>query len=163
MLTGEADNRDAIERTKYSVETIKNAQVNVEELARREANWDKELARSAVEVLIFRYGNRIEVIISNDDSMAEGAIIALQTFGYNKGDKMFTIPVVGVNATKAARELISKGYMAGTVLQDAPAKAEALYLVAMNMAEGKAPLEGTNYAFDETGVAIRIPYREYIE
>ena len=162
MLIGEADNREAIERTKYSVETIKNAQINVEELARREANWDKELARSAIEALIFRYGNRIEVIISNDDSMAEGAIIALQIFGYNKGDKMFTIPVVGVNATKAARELISKGYMAGTVLQDAPAKAEALYLVAMNMAEGKAPLEGTNYAFDETGVAIRIPYREYI-
>lgn len=162
MLIGEADNREAIERTKYSVETIKNAQINVEELALREANWDKELARSAVEALIFRYGNRIEVIISNDDSMAEGAIIALQIFGYNKGDKMFTIPVVGVNATKAARELISKGYMAGTVLQDAPAKAEALYIVAMNMAEGKAPLEGTNYAFDETGVAIRIPYREYI-
>lgn len=33
----------------------------------------------------------------------------------------------------------------------------------MNMVADKKPLEGTNYVFDETGVSIRIPYKEYIK
>jgi len=32
----------------------------------------------------------------------------------------------------------------------------------MNLVYNKNPLEGTDYKFDETGVAIRIPYQEYI-
>ena len=51
--------------------------------------------------------------------------------------------------------------MKGSVLQDAPAMAEACYVIGMNLVNGKKPLEGTEYNFDETGVAVRIPYKEY--
>lgn len=161
MLMGERNNIEAIERTKYSIETIEKSGIKTEEIAMRVADWNEELARKATEALFFRYGDRIEVIIANDDNMALGAIDALQSQGYNNGDETKTIPVFGVNATVKARELIEKGFMAGTVIQDATAKAEAIYLVAMNMAAKKNPLEGTPYNFDETGVSIRIPYREY--
>ena len=40
--------------------------------------------------------------------------------------------------------------------------AKALYTVGMNLVYNRNPLEGTDYKFDETGVAIRIPYKEYI-
>lgn len=40
--------------------------------------------------------------------------------------------------------------------------ADALYRVGMNLVYNKNPLEGTKYVFDETGVAIRIPFKEYI-
>ena len=57
--------------------------------------------------------NKIEVIIANNDSMAIGAIQALQEYGYNKGDKTKIIPVVGVDAIPEAQDLIKKGIMTG--------------------------------------------------
>ena len=52
--------------------------------------------------------------------------------------------------------------MTGSVLQDPSAMAKALYTVGMNLVYNKNPLDGTEYKFDNTGVAIRIPYKEYI-
>jgi methyl-galactoside transport system substrate-binding protein len=163
MLMGDRDNLEAIGRTKYSILSLQEAGIKTEELALRVANWNKESAKSATEALLFRYGDRIEAIIANNDAMAIGAIEALQNSGYNKGKISRTIPVVGVDAIKEARDFIDKGYMTGTVLQDDYKMAEALYLVGMNLVSGRKPLEGTNYEFDETGVSIRIPYEEYIK
>ena len=120
------------------------------------------MARKATEAALLKYGDKIEAIIANDDSMALGAIQALQAYSYNKGDKTKTIAVVGVDAIPAAQDLIRKGFMTGTVIQDAPAMAKALYTVGMNLVYGKNPLEGTQYKFDQTGVSIRIPYQQYI-
>jgi len=95
--------------------------------------------------------------------MAIGAIEVLQKYGYNKGDNTKTIAVVEVDAIPAAQELIKKGEMTGSVLQDAPAMAEACYAIGINLVYDKEPLEGTQYKFDETGVAVRIPYKEYTD
>ena len=162
MLQGERNNKVPIERTKYSVLTIQQAGIKTEELALRVCDWNADVARNATEALILKYGDKIEVIIANDDTMAIGAIQALQTYGYNKGDKTKTIQVVGVDGVPDAIELISKGMMLGTAVQDPNDMAEALYTVGINLVYNKNPLEGTQYKFDDTGVAIRIPYREYI-
>jgi len=162
MLKGERDNLDALARTKYSVLTINEAGIKTQELALRVCDWNEEIAKNVFKELFSQFGNKIEVIISNNDSMAIGAIKALQEYGYNNGDKTKTIPVVGVDAIPEAQELIKTGAMAGSVLQDAAAMADALYSMGMNLAYNKNPLEGTQYKFDDTGVAIRIPYREYI-
>lgn len=58
-------------------------------------------------------------------------------------------------------KILKQGEMAGSVLQDAPAMAEACYTIGMNLVSGKKPLEGTEYKADDTGVAVRIPYKEY--
>ena len=59
------------------------------------------------------------------------------------------------------KDLVDKGIMTGTVIQDAKAMAETLYTIGMNLVYGKKPLEGTNYKFDETGIAVSIPYQEF--
>jgi methyl-galactoside transport system substrate-binding protein len=84
------------------------------------------LAYNATKELLLEYGDQIEVIIANDDTMAIGAIKALQEEGYNMGNSLNTIPVVGVDVTPTAKELIEKGYMLGSVFQDSKAYAEAL-------------------------------------
>ena len=162
MLEGERNNIEAIERTKYSVSTIQQAGIKTEEITLIFAEWNTELAQNATESLFFKYGDKVEVVISNNDAMAIGAIHALQKYGYNKGDKTRKIQVFGVDAIPEAQDLIRKGFMTGTVLQDAHDMAKAVYTVGMNLVYNKNPLEGTEYKFDETGVAIRIPYREYI-
>lgn len=162
MLQGERDNIEAIERTKYSISTINNADIMTKEIALKVCNWNRQEAKEAFEPVFLQNGSKIEAIISNNDEMAIGAIEVLQKYGYNKGDIKKTIPVIGVDAIPEAQELINKKYMAGSVLQDAQAMAKALYNIGMNLVQNKKPLDGTNYKFDATGVAIRIPYQEYI-
>lgn len=161
MLMGERSSIDAIERTEYSISTINDAGIQTQELALAVGDWNRELAREKFQNLFLYYGEKIEAIISNNDEMAIGAIEALQKYGYNKGANTKTIPVVGIDAIPAAQELIKKGEMKGSVFQDAPAMAKASYDIGMNLVSGKKPLKGTEYNFDETGVAVRIPYKEY--
>ncbi len=161
MLKGKSTDLDEIERTKNSIPVINNAGIKTEELASRFANWDLAQAKEITESLLLKYGNKIEVIIANNDAMAIGAIEVLQANGYNKGDKDKTITVTGVDGIPKAIELIKEGVMAGTIIQDAKGQAEALYIVGMNLAEHKNPIEGTKYKFDDTGVSIRIPYKQY--
>ena len=163
MLQGEPDNPEAVARTKYSVSTVVDAGIEVEELALQVCNWQQDLAQNIMEAWLAREGDKIEVVIANNDGMAQGAIAALNAQGYNTGDPAKTIPVVGVDATSAAQDLISKGQMLGSVLQDAPAMAKALYETGMNLADGKTAIDGTSYKFDDTGVSVRIPYQEYIK
>lgn len=68
-------------------------------------------------ITILRYGDKIEAIISNNDAMAIGAIEALQKYGYNKEDKSKYIPVFGIDGIPAAKDLINKGVMTGTVFR----------------------------------------------
>ena len=81
-------------------------------------------------------GNMIELIICNNDNMAEGA---LEAAGYNTGaESATTIPVFGVDATDAAKELIAAGKMTGTVKQDAEGMAVAIADVVKAAGEGTA-------------------------
>jgi methyl-galactoside transport system substrate-binding protein len=162
MLQGERDSIQSIQRTEYCILAIKDAGIQMEELALRVCNWDQEQARSDIETLLLRYGGHIEVIISNNDAMAIGAIEALQAHGYNKGNNSPTVAVFGIDGTLAAQDLIKDGFMMGTVGENRRELAEALYTCGMNLVNGKSPIEGTKYKFDRTGISIRIPYKEYV-
>lgn len=158
MLRGEEDNTEAILRTKYSVSTIEEAGIKTQEVALEICDWREDRAYDAIKKFFSQYGEEIEVIIANNDSMAIGAIKALQEQGYNTGDKLKTIPVVGVDVTPIAKELIEKGYMLGSVYQDPKIYAEALYTTGMNLVARKNPISDTKYTLDETRVSIRMPY-----
>jgi methyl-galactoside transport system substrate-binding protein len=163
LLVGEKLNKTSIDRSAYSISTIQEAGIKTEELASPILEWDEESAKNTVGSLFFRYGNKIEVIISNDDSMAIGAVQALQKYDYNKGDKLKSIPVVGVDGVPEAKELVSKGFMLGTASQNTADVANAIYTVGMNLVYDRNPVEGISipYKLDETGVAVFIPYEAY--
>ncbi len=162
MLQGERSSIEAQERTQYSVSAINNAGIKTEQLSLNVDNWRRDLAKETVNQLFLQYSNRIEAIIANNDEMAIGAIEALQNYGYNSGDKTKTIPVVGVDATQEAQELIKQGFMSGSVIQSPAEMANAIYAIGLNLYQGNDPLNGTQYKSDETGVALRLPYKEYV-
>jgi methyl-galactoside transport system substrate-binding protein len=163
LLIGEKLNKTSIDRSAYSISTIQQAGIKTEELASPILNWDPESAENTVGALLLRYGNKIEAIISNDDSMAIGAVKALQKYGYNKGDKLKSIAVVGVDGIPEAKELISKGFMLGTAAQNTTDIANEIYTVGMNLVYDRNPVEGISipYKLDERGVAVFIPYEAY--
>lgn len=162
LLQGEKDNIEAQLRSECVIKTINENGIKTNEIATEYCNWQQECAKNKIESLLSRYGDNIEVIISNNDEMAIGAILALQEKGYNTGDPNKFISVVGVDGTEKARRMIENGFMTGTVIQDAEGMAKALYRIGLNLAEGKAPLQDTEYKFDVTGVGVRIPYNGYI-
>ena len=83
----------------------------------------------------------------------------MQAAGFNKGGGSTAIPVFGVDATDAAKDLISKGQMAGTVKQDAAGMATALLHLGQNALEGKDLLSETDdFTIDEL-----IKYIEFAE
>ncbi|WP_143316336.1 galactose ABC transporter substrate-binding protein [Clostridium sp. HBUAS56017] len=161
MLKGEPNNIETIERSRYSILTINNAGIETNELEAVYCNWSEDTAKYFMQTLYLSYGNKIEFIISNNDAMAIGAVKALQKYGFNTGDPKKMIPIVGVDAIPEAREYINKGYMTGTVLQDANEMAKVLYMSGVNLFNGRSAIEGIPYGFDDTGVSIRIPYKEY--
>ncbi|MDR2725044.1 MAG: galactose ABC transporter substrate-binding protein [Candidatus Adiutrix sp.] len=163
MFQGEPDNPEAIARTEWSVKQAELNGIKMAQLGRTHVcNWDADQAEAAMESALAESGGQIELVIANNDSMALGAIAALTKHGYNlEGGSKF-IPVLGVDATDQAIEAINKGLMSGTVRQDGQAMGEAVAAVMLNLAAGKAPLEGTSHRFDDSGLAVRIPYSPYL-
>lgn len=163
LLKGEAGNPVAEERTSYLLSTINDAGIKTEELANINANWFEGLAKDSVENLLLRYDGRIEAIIANNDAMAIGAIEALQKYGYTTGDKLKYVSVVGIDAIPKARDLVDKGIMTGTVIQDSEVLAEGLYKVGMNLVNGEEPIANTNYKIVDGLIEIPMKYQQYIK
>lgn len=154
MLKGPSDDLYVIERARNSILTANNAGIKTEELASVVSYWREEEAKNVTGRLLSRFGNNIEMIITSNDSMAIGAVKALQEQGYNTGDERMTIPVVGFDAIPKVQELIKEGAMAGSVIQETDVYANAFYTVGMNLVNNRNPLEGTDYKSEDEGVSI---------
>ncbi|MDR2487999.1 MAG: galactose ABC transporter substrate-binding protein [Desulfovibrio sp.] len=164
MFQGDPDNPEALARTEYSVRQAREKGVDMWQLGEnRVCNWDDEIAQQAMRMAFATYGEQVELILSNNDSMALGVIRALQAFGYNRenGPQDKYIPVIGVDAIPQAVEAIQKKVMTATVKQDGAAMGQAVADLIMNAVGGKDFLAGTSYAWDNTGLGVRIPYSVY--
>ena len=78
LLEGEAGHQDAISRTDYSVKTLLEQGINLEKLSYQFADWNRGQAENRMSRLIEQYGEKIELVISNNDEMALGAVAACQ-------------------------------------------------------------------------------------
>ena len=181
MFMGEKGNNEAIYRTEYSVENANKKLTaagkpvlrfydpanNDKYLLDREGKWSAQAANDYMNTILASYStagnNMVELVICNNDGMAEGAISALNAAGYNTGDKSkTTIPVFGVDATSAARELIAAGKMAGTIKQDNEGMAKALVHAVKNGMSGGNLLSGmTDFDIDSDTAKLRVPYAIY--
>jgi len=137
MLKGEPGHQDAELRTEYSIKAITAAGMKVEKLAEDTAYWDRPKAVEKMKAFWAKFGNRIEVVLCNNDDMALGAIEALRQEGFFAGDKY--LPVVGVDATAPALQALEQGTLLGTVLNDAKNQGKATFDIAFALATGKDP------------------------
>lgn len=155
LLKGEPGHPDAESRTKYAVEEIKNAGIEVEQLELQTGMWDTVKGKELMDAWLSKHGDKIEFVIANNDAMALGAIQSLKAAGYFTNGKF--MPVVGVDAIPDAIQQIKDGLMVGTVLNDAKNQGKATLELALNAAQGKDPIEGTQWKLDENK-AVRVPY-----
>ena len=182
MFMGQLGSAEAIYRTQYAVEDANAVltEAGLPELVYFDesntdkyqvdanGNWSAQAANEYMTTNLSQYneanGNMIELVICNNDGMAEGAISALNDQGYNLGTEDSTmIPVFGVDATDAAKQLIADGKMVGTIMQDAQGMADCIAFLTQNVGAGKALMDGTDSYVISENVAnkIYIPYGEY--
>lgn len=161
MLTGEPGHQDAELRTEYSVKAITDAGIQVEELAKDTAMWDRVQGQEKMAAFLGSQGDKIELVLANNDDMALGAIEALKAAGYFSGDKF--MPVVGVDATAPAIEALKAKTLVGTVLNDAENQGKATLALANVLAQGQAPSKD-NVGYDITdGKYVWVPYQKVTE
>lgn len=148
MLKGEPGHPDAEARTVYSIKTLNENGIETEELHLDTAMWDTAQAKDKMDAwLSGPNADKIEVVICNNDGMAFGAIESMKAAGKN-------LPVFGVDALPEAIVKIENGEMAGTVLNDAKGQGIATWEMAKNLAEGKAPTEGTDIKLVDKEVLV---------
>lgn len=147
MLKGEPGHRDAELRTTEPIRVLKEAGIAVEQLELQTGMWDTAKGKDLMETWLAKHGDNIEFVLANNDAMALGAVEALKSAGYFTGSKY--MPVVGVDGLPEAVELIKKGQMLGTVLNNPKSLGYATFDLAFNVAQGKDPLEGTDWVFGD--------------
>ena len=158
MMKGDEANVEAIFRTQYGLE---DANIVLEAAGKpalvyfdaantdcyqvdQGGAWSAAAAKEYMDTNFVSYneanGNMIELVICNNDGMAEGAIASLQEKGYNV-DGAHVVPVFGVDATDNAKALIAEGAMTGTIKQDAQGMAAAVSQTVNAVLGGAAPAD----------------------
>ena len=94
-------------------------------------NWDTTNARNNMEQALNANQNKIDAVLSENDSMATGVVQALQTVGLK-------IPVTGQDGDTAALNRVALGTQAVSVWKNAFALGETAGDVAMQLCSGTA-------------------------
>ena len=123
ILLGDPNNEATLLRTSSVMESISNTQIKI--LATAQGNWYDNIAESLMEKWI-SLNNDIDIVFSNNDDMAVGAIRAIEKAGKNLGTNIGEIIVLGVDATANGIQYIKDGKMYATVKQDSKLEAKII-------------------------------------
>jgi ABC-type sugar transport system substrate-binding protein len=141
IIAGQAGNGTTIGRTDGFTEELERLGSNIEVLATVNADFDQQKALVASRDLITRFGDDIDGVYANDDTMARGFIDAYKETG---GD---SIPlIIGINGQTDAFQSIRDGEMASTILQSPDADGKLamdtmLAILAGETVDARIPLE----------------------
>ena len=142
ILKGEQGHQDAEARTATVQAAFKNNGYVMDVLAVEVANWNRSEAYEKMRELLETLDEPPELILSNNDAMALGAISYMRQNGFfqdadgdgkvGRGDADW-IPVLGIDGVPDAVAQINAGYLYGTVLNDAEAMARAIVNLAVQL------------------------------
>ncbi|MBI9098607.1 MAG: galactose ABC transporter substrate-binding protein [Spirochaetaceae bacterium] len=168
ILKGEQGHQDAETRTSEVLRTFTENHFRLDILITEVANWNRDEAFEKMKQILDRYSEDIELVISNNDAMALGAISLMTQEGFfrdsnengriDKDDSSW-LPVVGIDGLIEAVNSINEGFLYGTVINDSRLQAKAIAELADFLCSGK-DLKGMNYPLDR-GKYIWIDYKVF--
>lgn len=134
MFEGEMGHQDSIIRTEWSVQTLTDYGIPMEKIESAAANWERSQAAALMEQWINTYGNKIEVVMCNNDDMALGVSDALTKANITD------IAVVGIDATQAGVKAVEEGKILGTVDCNAQKQGETIFEISAGIwSDGNVP------------------------
>ncbi len=131
LLEGESSHQDALIRTEWSIQTLKDRGVPIEKLTGGIANWERSQASALMEQWLKKYPGEIELVICNNDDMALGAIDAIDREGASG------IGVVGIDGVESGLEAVQEGRMLGTVSSNKEQYARVMFSILADKAMGR--------------------------
>ncbi len=153
MLEGETSHQDSLIRTEWSVQTLKDGGVPIEKITGGIANWERSQASALMEQWLSEYPDTIELVISNNDDMALGAIDALERA------QVSGVNIVGIDGTIPGLEALENGSLLGTVSANKEIYASAIVELAASCVLGETmpeeyPLIDGNYYWASQEILI---------
>lgn len=150
ILAGQAGNGTTIARTEGFTDQLEESGSDLEVIATVNADFDQQQALIASRDLITRYGEEIDGVYAEDDTMARGWLQALE-----ESDTSISPPVVGINGEQSAFEAIQNSQMTSTIIQPPfengrLAMATLARVMAGQEVDDNVPLENT--VVDESNV-----------
>ena len=154
LLEGESSHQDSLIRTEWSIRTLKDGGVPVEKITGGIANWERSQASALMEQWLGSYPDTIELVVSNNDDMALGALDALERAGVTG------VNVVGIDGTTPGIEALESGKLLGTVSSNKEIYGSAVMGLAVSKALGEAgpeeyPLSDGHYYWTPQEILIR--------
>lgn len=146
ILKGEQGHQDAEIRTSEVVKTFNDSHFKLDILLTEVANWNREEAYEKMKIILDKFSDSIELVISNNDAMALGAISIMRQMGLFRDDNEnglidpdddSWLPVVGIDGLDVAVDMINQGYLYGSVLNDSSAQAQAIVELSDFLIKGK--------------------------
>lgn len=128
LLEGESSHQDSLIRTEWSVQTLKDGNVPIEKITGGIANWERSQASALMEQWLAEYPDTIELVISNNDDMALGAIDALERA------EVMDVNVIGIDGTTPGLEALESGKLLGTVSANKELYGSAIVRLAVSCA-----------------------------
>lgn len=134
MIQGDPENIDAQYRTEFSVKALQDAGMETEELLLQRGDWDQAKGQQITQDALTQFGDQVEVVFCNNDSMALGALQAIQAAGRVIGEDIY---LVGVDALTDAVQNIVDGKFTGTVFNDYFGQAQGAADLAVKFLNGE--------------------------
>lgn len=155
VIKGENGHENSEKRIEGMEEVIKASDLTWDRLDLQVAGWNTQKAKDLMDAWISKFGDQIEVVASQNDAMAMGAIEALKAVGYFEGDKK--IAVYGINCLQIALESMERGELRGSVMTDMLKEGRTTFTVLYNVLQGKQPGEGLDAEYETDTKCFRVP------
>lgn len=150
IIKGTPGHPDAEARTQANQDTLAALGASVELLDVQTGQFVTAEAKNVMDAWIGKYGDGVEMVLTNSDAMTLGAYEALTANNMKCG-------VVGINALPEVLPLIEKGEIIGSILSDAAKEGRCIYRMCYNLATGADVLTNVEGEFGEMR-DIRVPY-----
>ena len=147
MLQGILGQVSQIKRSAGVIQALKDNGINATEaIAPLAGEYDRAEAMDKMGPVLSG-GTQFDCIISNNDAMALGAVEACE----NQGVDPKSFPIVGIDCTADGAQAIVDGKMAMTVFQNPEGQGVGSVMACINLINGKAINEGTEFSLDDSG------------
>jgi inositol transport system substrate-binding protein len=130
IMNGQMGHEAQIKRTEGNKQIIEKYP-DMKVVLEGTGEWDRAKGMALMENWL-QSGKKIDAVVSNNDEMAIGAIMALEAAG-----KLKDVVVAGVDATPDALEYVKAGKLQVTVFQNASAQGKGGLEVAIKAAKGE--------------------------
>lgn len=115
IISGPENHVDAMLRTQYCANELSFGTLETTLLAVNHGDWTVESGQRICAQMLSQYGKDLEVLFCNHDTLALGAIQAIEAGGRTVGENLC---LVGADPSPETLDLIANGKLTGTVSAD---------------------------------------------